>query len=188
MTNLLRNALRFRCGKNRGERPMLHCCCLREGSDSHSHLHPSPFPHGKGEGTGVRVGRPTASNARRSQRHRLKRRTQRPASRPTLTPGPSPFRKAEGRGANEGPRRRFKVLRRKNCILHRCGNRNRKPHSVVAGLDPATQCAHVRARERLQRGPAETRERRVFRPRSRGSWVARRSPAMTMKETRVAWT
>jgi hypothetical protein len=58
-------------------------------------------------------------------------------------------------------------------------------NTVMAGLDPATQCAHVRARERVHvppsRGPG------VLPPRCRANWVAGTRPAMTTIR-KVAWT
>jgi hypothetical protein len=60
--------------------------------------------------------------------------------------------------------------------------RKTTPYYVMAGLDPATQCAHVRARERLDSGGRGDAERNCLSPaHARGLWVAGSSPAMTMK-------
>ncbi len=51
------------------------------------------------------------------------------------------------------------------------------PNVVMAGLDPATQCAHVGARERLSLIIAASI--RFTAAQTRGHWAAGSSPAMT---------
>jgi hypothetical protein len=56
--------------------------------------------------------------------------------------------------------------------------RERTTSSVMAGLDPASQCAHVRARVK-RRAASKSVEVNPHGAQTRADWVAGSSPAMT---------